>query len=609
MFANVLYFLIALVIYTSSGLFDPGITMNHSDMLNTLLLSVTYILVCRLSFQRLIRKTAEFDHVHIDHRVGITINRLSILALIVFAVNIYGFKLYTLFDGVPFLNRIPTIKAVIFLSLFVFYLIVIWASAYKVQKNFFAGAVSKRSFILSNVSFSLPALLPWFVISILADLLGFLPWQPLKTVLKSPAGEAGYIAVFLVAIAVFGPVFIKKIWNCKSLAPGEARTRIEQICKRTGMAYSDILLWELFGGAMITAGVMGLIGRFRYVLVTPALLNSLNREELEAVMMHEIGHVQRHHMLFYLLFFAGFVACNFVFFEPIMILLYTFEPVYQFFEIIGIDKSTAHPVLFSGALIAIFILYFRYIFGFFMRNFERQADLHLYQFVPDATPLISTFYKIASFSKQSMEKPSWHHFSIGRRVRFLQRCQAAPVLIKAHHLRVKKMMGGYLAAIALVFFIGYSMNYGVLKERFELFITQRILLQELAVDPANADLYVLVGDYYSNTRFKKAIEAYENVLKVAPDNIHALNNLAWLLVTCPDESFRDYKTALAHAQRAVALQRQAYILDTYAEALFANNEFESAVAVAREALEMAESKKEYYQEQLERFEKQLVKKD
>ncbi len=606
MFANVLYFLIALVIYTSSDLFNPGKIMGRSDMLNTMLLSVVFVLVCRLSFQRLIRKTAQFDPVNIDHRVSITINRLSILALIFFAVDIYGFKLYALFDSLSFFNKIPTLKAVIFLLLFVFYLIMIWTAAYQVQKNYFAGAISKRSFILSNVSFSLPALLPWFVISIAADLLGLLPFQPLKTILKSPAGEAGYIAVFLVAIAIFGPVFIKKIWNCKTLAPGEARNRIEQVCQKAGMSYSDILLWELFGGAMITAGVMGLVSRFRYVLVTPALLNSVNQDELEAVMMHEIGHVQKHHMLFYLLFFAGFVACNFVFFEPIMILLYTLEPVYRFFESIGIDRATVHPVLFSGILIVIFVLYFRYVFGFFMRNFERQADLHLYRFVPDATPLISTFYKIASFSKQSMEKPSWHHFSIGRRVRFLQRCESSPGLIRAHHLKVKKMMAGYLAVIALVFYIGYSINYGVLKERFGVFIAQKVLLQELAVDPDNADLYVLVGDYYSNSRFKKAIEAYENVLKVAPENIHALNNIAWLLSTCPDESFRDYKAALIYAKKAVTLQRQAYILDTYAEALFANNEFENAVVVAKEALGMAQSKKEYYQEQLERFEKQLA---
>ncbi|MFH2093205.1 MAG: M48 family metallopeptidase, partial [Pseudomonadota bacterium] len=350
MFANILYFLIALILYSTTQLFEPARLMDEHAVLNSVLLSLVFVLICKISFSRLLKRCRQVNYNHIDHWVGVYINRLSILALIVFATNLYGFRLYLLFSGVAFFEQIPSIEAIFFLLLFLFYLIAIWATAYDIQREFFAGKVSRRHFVLSNVSFSLPALLPWFVLSIVSDLLGFLPWQPLKTFLKSPAGEAGYIAVFLVAIAILGPVLIKKIWNCKSLESGYARSRIEEVCRKAGLTYSDILVWNLFGGAMITAGVMGLVGRFRYLLVTPALLNSLTGEELDAVMLHEIGHVQKFHMVFYLLFFAGFVGCNFVFFEPTLYLLYIFEPVYLLLEMIGIDKSTAHPILFSSFL-------------------------------------------------------------------------------------------------------------------------------------------------------------------------------------------------------------------------------------------------------------------
>ncbi|MFN2437435.1 MAG: M48 family metalloprotease, partial [Desulfotignum sp.] len=89
-----------------------------------------------------------------------------------------------------------------------------------------------------------------------------------------------------------------------------ARSKIEAVCEKAGLRYADILKWDLFAGAMITAGVMGLVGRYRYILVTPALVQSLDDQEMEAVMLHEIGHVHHHHMLFYLFFFAGFIACN-----------------------------------------------------------------------------------------------------------------------------------------------------------------------------------------------------------------------------------------------------------------------------------------------------------
>ena len=606
MFANILYFLIALVIYTTAELFEPVAVLPDNSLINAVLLSLAFVFICKFSFDRLAKKAAVNSLVNLDQWIGAYINRLSLLALAVFATNLYGFKLYSLFSGTPFFNRFPTIEAIIFLSLFLGYLIAVWTAAYTVQRHFFPSQISRREFILSNLSFSLPALLPWFVLSIVSDLLGFLPWQPVKEFLRSPAGEIGYIAVFLVAIAIFGPVLIKTLWKCKSLEPGVARSRIEFVCKQTGLKYADILRWELFGGTMITAGVMGLVGRFRYILVTPALLNSLTGEELDAVMLHEIGHVQKHHMVFYLLFFGGFVACNFVFFEPILFLLYLFEPVYHVFEMVGIQKTTAHPVLFSTTLILTFVLYFRFVFGYYMRNFERQADLHMYRYTSDASPLISTFYKIASYSHQSMEKPNWHHFSIGRRVRFLEKCQQVPELIKTHHLKVKKMMLGYLVAMALIFAVGYSISYGVAKDRFEEFVAQRILLQELAVDPGNADIYALVGDYYlSRSSYQKAIDAYENVLKVAPDHVHALNNLAWLLLTSTEESYRDKERALVYAEKAISIERDDYILDTYAEALFVNNRIESAVAAAREALAVAETKKEYYQKQLEKFEGRL----
>lgn len=608
MFTNVLYFLSALVIYTTSELFEPVKIHAFPTLLKTALISSIFVVICKIAFNRLADKIKKEPFINIDHEVGLIINRLSILSLMVFSVNIYGFKLYALFSGVWFFTRIPTIEAVLFVSVFLFYLVVIWSHAYSIQKKLFAAPLSRKQFILSNAAFSLPAMLPWFVISIVSDLLGLLPWQPLKTVLESPAGEMGYILFFLAAIAVFGPVLIKKIWQCKPLEKGPARTRIEYVCSSAGISYSDILIWDLFGGAMITAGVMGLWGRFRYILVTPALLNSLDPNELDAVMLHEIGHVQKHHMLFYMLFFVGFTACNFVFFEPILFLLYLMEPVYHILEMAGIHKATAHPVLFSLLLILFFLVYFRFVFGLFMRNFERQADLHLYAFVPDASALISTFYKIAAHSRQAMEKPNWHHFSIGQRVRFLERCQNKPELINAHHSKVKKMMIAYLVVIALVFSIGYSISYGGSKEGFEQFIAKKILFQELAVDPENADLYVLVGDYYYNEKlYQKAIDAYENVLKVAPDNIHALNNLAWLYTTCPDGRFRDYSSALVFAQKAVTIQKEDFILDTYAEALFVNNDVENALAAARQALEIAKGKKEYYLGQVERFEKERQK--
>jgi len=609
MFSNLLYFLVALIIYATSELF-PGQTLPEKyNFFNPLMATIVFALICNMVFRRLEKKISSITAHELDLRVNRYIARLSMLALIVFAVDIYGFKFRMALAGIRLFTLFPTFEAVVFLAFFLIHLSIVWNAAYRLQKNYFSAGVSKKDYMISNISFSMPALLPWFCLSFAADLLALLPWQPLRDALQSPAGQIGYIIVFLVVISIFGPVLIKNMWKCERLGPGPARTRIENLCRTAGLAYADILQWNLFGGSMITAGVMGLIGRLRYILVTPALLNTLNDEELDAVLMHEIGHVQRYHMIFYLVFFIGFIGLNFVFFEPVMLLFYVMEPVYRVFAYVGIDRATALAVLITIFMITVFIVYFRFVFGFFMRNFERQADLHVYRFSRDASWLVSTFYKIASFSGQSMDTPNWHHFSIGQRIRFLEKCRINPSLINAHHSRVRKMVVWYCIISFCLIGAGYAIQYGPVKKKFENFIAERILSQQLGLDPANSDMYALVGDYYYNkNQYEKAIDAYENVLRIDKKNVHALNNLAWLFATCPDKRFRNPKKALVYAEKALKQsgKAQAFVLDTYAQALFANHDFKGAVAAAKKAVDIAGNKKEYYEKQLKNFKNALI---
>ena len=592
------------MIYSTAQLFDKTKSVDPNGLYYSLISMVVFSLVCRFWFRRLARKGEQVSYLGLDHSINGAISRFSLTALLIFAANIYWFRLPLLFADTGLFTLLPTLVAVLFLGLFLFLLVIVWNFAYGVQKRYFPGGLTKKSYIWSNISFSLPALLPWFCLSLFADMIQLLPQGAVQTYFNTTAGEIVYILTFLILVSIFGPVLIQKLWGCTSLEPGEYRDRIEATCKRAGLGYSDILKWELFGGSMITAGVMGLVGRFRYLLVTPALMDALDGDEMDAVILHEIGHVQRYHMLFYLLFFAGFIACNFVFFEPMILSLYIAGPVYQGFSFLGIDKGDVYPALICLSLIGCFVIYFRFVFGFFMRNFERQADIHVYDFQRDATALVSTFYKIASLSRQSIDKPSWHHFGIGERIRFLEQCQATPALIAGHHKRVKKMMLGYMILVLAVFSLGYSISHGRSKDAFETYIARQVLIQQLDIDPENSDLYAFVGDsHYKDKAYDKAVDAYENVIRIDNKNVHALNNLAWLLATCPDAQFRDGVRALELAFIAVSLKREPFVLDTYAEALAANNRHAEAIAAAKEALSMAQEKRAYYRQQVARFEK------
>jgi hypothetical protein len=56
---------------------------------------------------------------------------------------------------------------------------------------------------------------------------------------------------------------------------------------------------------------MGIVPRYRYILVTDALMSALSTEELESVLAHEMGHARYFHLLFYVLFFVGFMVISF----------------------------------------------------------------------------------------------------------------------------------------------------------------------------------------------------------------------------------------------------------------------------------------------------------
>jgi len=118
MFSNFLYFLVALVIYTTSELFDTAKTFDYGVIFDSLMVSGLFVFICHIAFKRLEKKAVQDPYGNIDHLINNYISRLSVLALVIFAVNIYGFKLTLFFSGVKLFEAVPTFEAIIFLGCF-----------------------------------------------------------------------------------------------------------------------------------------------------------------------------------------------------------------------------------------------------------------------------------------------------------------------------------------------------------------------------------------------------------------------------------------------------------------------------------------------------------
>jgi len=528
--------------------------------------------------------------------------KFSLLAIFIFAIDVYVLDIKYYLSFLSLRGYLPALLSLGGLALFFFYLALLWLAARKNYRKIFGRSYSAQEFIISNIKLNLPIVLPWLIINFIADFLKILPFPLSRMLASSEWGETILFLLFFVLLAVIFPALIKNLWNCRPMPAGPARSHMEEFCRKQNFKYSDIMLWPLYEGKMLTAGVMGLAKRYRYVLITPALLETLSPYEIEAVLAHEIGHVKKYHLQLYLILFLGFGLVASLIASPLLYLLLNSNSFYRIINFAGIDPEAALAFWSAAPMFVIMLAYFRYVFGFFMRNFERQADLAVFNALGDSTPLITSLEKIGWLSGNIRDKPSWHHFGIGQRVDFLEKCSRDKSLIGRHD---RKVYGSLVLFIALlVFSAGILWKMPMeLDDEANIKFVEAVLQQRARREPDKAIWPRLLGDLRQETgQDADSLAAYEKSRALEPDNPETLNNMAWLLITAADPTVRDPIKALDLAGRAISLQPKAgFILDTVAAAYWANNMLKEALDAESMAIDLDPANHVFYRRQMQFF--------
>ncbi|HKQ48734.1 MAG TPA: M48 family metallopeptidase [Phycisphaerae bacterium] len=242
-----------------------------------------------------------------------------------------------------------------------------------------------------------------------------------------PWAADAVLGIISFLVLLISPVILCYIWATEPLPPGPLRERFERICKRIGLRYRDVLLWHTHG-MTVNAAVMGFIPPLRYILVSDALLETMDDEEIEAVFGHEAGHVHHWHLPFFGLFALAS--------------MYVTGGV---LELLVRGRVITDSGLLQ--LIGLVVLLGLWLFGFgwLSRRFERQADLFGVRSVtPDIQNCLSwcpihgerqasgvcvsaanlfgrTLSKIAGLNGIPKAAPSWRHGSIESRCRLIER--------------------------------------------------------------------------------------------------------------------------------------------------------------------------------------------
>ena len=604
MFNNIIYFIIVLLIYSLNY---PASSPENSPFIFLSILVLTWLIFagfCYWGFRDMTRRLWNGGG-YIEHDGRLTgyynrlIVRLSAMAIFLFALDVYFLNLKHWLQVIPGFKSLSVLQGLVALSLFLFYLSTVWYFAYPVYKAVFQVKIARRSYILSNLRFNLPILFPWFVLSLAYDLMLLTRWGGPNGFLDTVEGHVAFFSCFLVLLMLFMPAFIQSWWGCRPISSSEKARELEEFLREKGFKYRRLLSWPIFEGRMMTAGIMGILPRYRYLLITDSLLRALSAEELKAVMAHEMGHAKYRHLLLYVVFFVGFMVLSTGLFDLFFYLFYG-HPF--FLDMMSRGDSQAISLFYmimSAPMLLCLFVYFRYVMGFFMRHFERQADLYSAETMGGPEPTISSLEKIAALGGKSRDLPSWHHFSIRERVETLWRTLKDPGLVRRHNRFV-----AFSFLIFLVFLggLGYFLNFSDIKKSLTYELVVKELEQRIDKEPGNIELYKGLAMVYQELgRNEKAIETYKRILDLDENSAVSMNNLAWLLVTEPDEELRDPARALELAKKAVAIERSAVFLDTLAEAYYVNGLIREAIKTIQEAIALATENKGYYEKQLKKF--------
>lgn len=251
-------------------------------------------------------------------------------------------------------------------------------------------------------------------------------------------------AVIILAI-VFVPPLAVQMWNCPRLNNPSLTAELDTVCHKANFSHSGFRIWNVMRDSC-TAAIIGVIGRFRYILFTQKLLDVLPVPALKAVLAHEIGHSRRHHLLIYPFVFLGMAVLGSLALIPL-------------YAVINASDQNSAPELQAIEQLISFVvfaavvgLYFRYVFGYFSRAFERQADLYIFELGIPAKDMVEALDTLGTISGNIHNKPNWHHHSISERIDFLQKAEQKPQLIRRHHRLVYISLGLY-SIFLIPFFI------------------------------------------------------------------------------------------------------------------------------------------------------------
>ncbi len=308
-----------------------------------------------------------------------------------------------------------------------------------------AGWVARREFVSVRFRlYFLLVLIPVGVFVLLKDLTNLLSGLPEPlAILIAVISLAGLIAIF--------PLLILMIWKNGAVEDLEFEQRLLDICRQNRLSIASIRVWQT-GNQIVNAVVIGVLPRFRMILLSDGLLNQFAPAEIEAVIRHEAGHIRLWHLPTRMLFML----------IPLLVLAIGDPEFLRWSD----DPSAIYSIGLSYLLVLLtYGIYLQIVMRWLSHQMEFEADMHAIQRGPagaqcdpaicdhQAQDMIDALLRLAAISPTDWERNSLFHPSIRRRVGFLQQVQRDPNVgnrFRTSFARRRRVLAGLVLAVSIV---------------------------------------------------------------------------------------------------------------------------------------------------------------
>jgi Zn-dependent protease with chaperone function len=410
---------------------------------------------------------------------------------------------------------------------------------------------------------------PFLLFSAAFDTLPAFP-QAEKSMFIYPSIQTAGFGLFILVLFSLAPLLFRLLWKVERLPDGPLRRKVEEMAVSNAVSYRDIYIWHTGGSNIANAMVTGILGRIRYIFVTDALLAQLPEDEVVAVLAHELGHAKHKHMQLFMVLAISFIA----------FINSADQQIVEFLGWLGRNFSISGEILVVIYAFGLLILFWGVIFGFTSRRLEQAADVFAAQNVGPAT-FGSALNRISFLSGGPRTMSSWRHFSIDKRVRFMEKVAAGGNI----NAFLRSLKAAYLVVGVILLLGAGAYGWQVYNDT--------TMPPETRYEREFLFYALMKNDY------RHALAVADRALNYSPDWAQG----HYLKAAALDELGRFGQSEAALA-RAIELEPVAYFYYAQAEMLIKLNRLTEARTAVLEALRL-EPETEEYQEKLRMLNRML----